>query len=97
MFPFHTVTFDADGGGNQELQDGRIYRYAPQGFTATGLISGVNVRCLSPEVQADCHYGYEPGEDDKHDMRLLHAVFQIDLMEPYRDTQNPSHQAALNE
>jgi lincosamide nucleotidyltransferase A/C/D/E len=55
---FHTVTFDAEGGGNQELQDGRVYRYDPQGFMGKGLVAGIEVRCLSPEIQAGCHYGY---------------------------------------
>lgn len=83
---FHTVTFDAEGGGNQKLQDGRVYRYAPEGFNGIGFIDEVMVNCISPEVQADCHYGYEPNENDRHDMKLLQNKFGIELKEPYNDS-----------
>jgi lincosamide nucleotidyltransferase A/C/D/E len=80
---FHTVTFDSEGGGIQQLQDGRSYRYPPQGFTATGEVSGYRMKCLTAKVQAECHYGYEPHEKDKHDMKLLHEHFNIKLYPPY--------------
>lgn len=37
---FHTVVFDAEGGGVQRLQDGRSYRYPPEGFVGHGTIAG---------------------------------------------------------
>ena len=80
---FHTVTFDSEGGGNQILQDGRIYRYPPEGFKGIGMIDGIAVNCLTPEVQADCHYGYEPDDSDRNDMKLLHEIFSIQLKSPY--------------
>jgi len=46
----------------QKLQDRRSYRYPPQGFTGKGSINGLVVKCLTPEVQAECHYGYQPDE-----------------------------------
>ena len=81
---FHTVTFDSEGGGIQKLQNGKSYRYPPQGFTATGEINGVHLKCLTAEVQAECHYGYEPDDKDRHDMQMLHEHFNIRLHPPYR-------------
>jgi lincosamide nucleotidyltransferase A/C/D/E len=87
---FHTVTFDSEGGGMQKLQDRRSYRYPPQGFTGKGSINGLVVKCLTPEVQAECHYGYEPDENDRHDMQLLQDYFGIKLKRPYMPKQESS-------
>ncbi|RJP64294.1 MAG: amino acid transporter [Candidatus Abyssobacteria bacterium SURF_17] len=81
---FHTVTFDKEGGGVQRLQDDRSYRYPPQGFEGIGAVNGREMKCLTAEVQAECHYGYEPDEKDRHDMQLLHEHFGIELWKPYR-------------
>ena len=53
------------------------------GFMGIGLVAGIEVWCLSPETRADCHYGYEPDENDRHNMRLLRHKFHIALKEPY--------------
>jgi lincosamide nucleotidyltransferase A/C/D/E len=84
---FHTVTFDEEGGGVQVHQDGSIFRYSPQGFSA-GTILGHPVRCISAEVQMLCHVGYEPDAKDFHDVRLLHKRFGLPLPAPY-DSGNP--------
>jgi lincosamide nucleotidyltransferase A/C/D/E len=81
---FHTVVFDAEGCGVQRLQDGRSYRYPPQGFAGAGIIGGRAVRCLTPEVQLECHLGYKPDETDRHDMRLLAERFGLRLPRVYR-------------
>ncbi len=81
---FHTVTFDEGGGGLQALTDGTVFRYPPKGFAGNGFIDGQHVRCLTPEVQALCHLGYEPDEKDYHDMGVLRDSFSIDLPAPYR-------------
>jgi lincosamide nucleotidyltransferase A/C/D/E len=80
---FHTVTFDEEGGGIQTLQSGNTYRYPPQGFTGTGTVNGRSLKCLTAEVQAECHYGYLPNDKDIHDMRLLNERFKIRLYPPY--------------
>ncbi|MBA2591931.1 MAG: hypothetical protein H0X37_15375 [Herpetosiphonaceae bacterium] len=80
---FHTVTFDADGGGMQHLQDGNAFRYPPEGFRGTGSIDGHLLHCLSAEVQMLCHTGYEPDENDRHDVHLLHARFGLALPPGY--------------
>lgn len=81
----HTVTFDAEGGGLQPQPDGTAFRYPPDGFKWTGTIAGQRLPCLSPETQLLCHLGYEPDEDDRHDVRLLCARFGLELPQAYRE------------
>ena len=81
---FHTVMFDADGGGVQPQPNGATFRYPPEGFV-WGVIGDRAVRCISAEVQVLCHLGYEPKEKDMHDMRSLHGAFGTELPPPYRD------------
>jgi lincosamide nucleotidyltransferase A/C/D/E len=80
---FHPVAFDGEGGGVQRLQDGSAFRYPPEGFLGSGCIDGRVVRCLTPEIQALCHLGYEPDENDRHDMLLLSERCGISLPAPY--------------
>ena len=81
---FHTVTFDAEGGGIQQLQNGSSFRYPPLGFGGRGQIAGQMLPCLTPEVQMLCHVGYLPDANDEHDVRLLHARFGLALPPPYQ-------------
>jgi hypothetical protein len=39
------------------------------------------VRCLTPEVQVLVHDGYELGEKDYRELRLLHDRFGVELPE----------------
>ena len=80
---FHTVTFDEEGGGVQRLQNGGSYRYPPEGFGGIGEVGGQKVKCLTAEVQAECHYGYQPDNKDRHDMQVLNRYLGIELKEPY--------------
>lgn len=80
---FHTVRFDAEGGGNQPQPGGGSFRYPPEGFT-TGSIAGREVRCISFEVQLLCHQGYEPTDKDRHDVELLCQSFDRPLPKAYR-------------
>jgi lincosamide nucleotidyltransferase A/C/D/E len=57
---FHTVAWDEGGGGLQPQPNGRTFRYPPEGFAGCGVIAGVELACLTPEVQVLCHMGYEP-------------------------------------
>ncbi len=62
---------------------GKSSRSTPKitaGFGGRGVVEGVSVRCLSPEVQVLCHaYGYVPTEKDLRDMELLQARFGVEL------------------
>ena len=75
----HPVVFDAEGVGLQRQPDGSDFRYPPEGLAGMGTIAGRPVRCLTPELQLRCHLGYEPDDEDVHDMRLLCARFGMPL------------------
>ncbi len=79
----HTVVFDRGGGGIQSLQDGRTYRYPPEGFCGRGKIAGQVLPCLTPEVQLECHTGYKPTDTDRHDVGLLAERFVLPLPDAY--------------
>ena len=42
-----------------------------------GIIGGVAVRCLSPEMQALCHTGYELPEEQLRDLERLHEKLGV--------------------
>jgi lincosamide nucleotidyltransferase A/C/D/E len=79
---FHTVTFDADGGGVQPQPDGGSFRYPPEGFV-TGSVGGVPVACISAPVQVLCHLGYEPTDKDARDVLQLCRCFGLRVPEAY--------------
>ena len=54
-----------------DLQDGSVGTYDKQGLSGIGTIGELEVRCLSPEIQMRFHTGYDPDEDDRHDVLLL--------------------------
>ena len=76
----HAMVFDENGNGVYRMHNGDDWIFPAAGFTGRGTILGVNVRCLSPEVQVLCHaHGYVPAEKDLRDMELLEARFGIEL------------------
>jgi lincosamide nucleotidyltransferase A/C/D/E len=79
---FHTVTFDAQGGGMQPQPGGGSFRYPPEGFVA-GQIAGRQVPCISAEVQVLCHLGYEPTAKDARDVLLLCRHFNLAVPSAY--------------
>jgi lincosamide nucleotidyltransferase A/C/D/E len=80
---FHTVTFDAEGGGVQPQPGGGVFRYPPEGFVH-GRISARVVACVSAPVQVLCHLGYEPSPKDASDLLALCEAFHLPVPSPYR-------------
>jgi lincosamide nucleotidyltransferase A/C/D/E len=77
----HVLTFDEQGNGFQQLQDGSVGTYDTQGLSGIGTIGELEVRCLSPEIQMRFHTGYDPVEDDRHDVLLLAERFNLEVPE----------------
>jgi lincosamide nucleotidyltransferase A/C/D/E len=75
----HPVTFDAEGGGVYEMEEGRQWVYPADGFSGRGSVAGRPVRCLSAEVQVLVHAGYELTEKDYRELYLLRERFGVDL------------------
>jgi lincosamide nucleotidyltransferase A/C/D/E len=80
---FHTVTFDAQGGGVQPQPGGGHFRYPPEGFVL-GQIAGRQVPCVSAEIQLLCHLGYSPTSKDAHDVLLLCRSFKLAVPSSYQ-------------
>jgi lincosamide nucleotidyltransferase A/C/D/E len=81
----HAVTFDDDGNGVYRMRNGEDWIFPAEGFNGRGIITGMNVRCLSPPTQVLCHaYGYEPVEKDIRDMELLQERFGVELPQKLR-------------
>jgi lincosamide nucleotidyltransferase A/C/D/E len=79
---FHTLTFDAEGGGVQPQPGGGSFRYPPEGFVI-GRVRGESVPCISADVQVLCHLGYEPTPKDAHDVLELCRAFGLPVPKPY--------------
>jgi lincosamide nucleotidyltransferase A/C/D/E len=77
----HPLLFDDDGHGWQQLSEsGRAWgRYPAEHLQATGTITGHEVRCLTPELQARFRMGYEWSVRDEHDLKLLASNFETPL------------------
>jgi lincosamide nucleotidyltransferase A/C/D/E len=58
--------------------------YRPEHLRGSGSIGGYPVRCISAEWLVQFHLGYEPDENDFHDVRALCERFGIALPDEYR-------------
>ena len=80
FFLVHAITFDESGNGVYRMQSGIDWIYPAAGFVGKGSISGVPVRCLSPEAQVLGHAeGYLPTAKDVSDMENLRSRFGVEL------------------
>jgi hypothetical protein len=76
----HAIVFDEAGNGICRMENGADWIFPAHGFAGRGDILGLQVRCLSPEVQVLSHaHGYVPTEKDFRDMALLEARFGVAL------------------
>jgi lincosamide nucleotidyltransferase A/C/D/E len=81
----HPVRFDDQGNGHLLSEGGWPFGHSAEAFAATGSVSGYRAACLSAEAQMSNHsWGYEPGDTDVHDMRLLHERLGTPLTGPYQ-------------
>ena len=82
----HPLRFDNRGDGWQaDPTGGPPHRWPREGLGAVGLIGGVEVRCITAELQIAWHQYPEFDDLDWADMqRLLAERFGLELPEPYR-------------
>jgi lincosamide nucleotidyltransferase A/C/D/E len=74
----HPVTFDAEGGGVYQMDDGNEWVYPSDGFNGMGSVNERPVRCLSPEVQVLVHAGYDLTQKDYRELYLLRERFGVE-------------------
>jgi lincosamide nucleotidyltransferase A/C/D/E len=74
----HPVTFNAEGGGVYQTDDGTEWVYPGEGFTGRGSVDERPMRCLSPEVQVLVHAGYELTQKDYRELYLLRERFGVE-------------------
>jgi lincosamide nucleotidyltransferase A/C/D/E len=74
----HPITFDSDGGGVYEMEDGRLWVYPAEGFSGRGSVDGTPVHCLSPATQVLVHAGYELTRKDYRELYLLWQRFGVE-------------------
>jgi lincosamide nucleotidyltransferase A/C/D/E len=73
----HPLVFEDDGSALQASPDpGRPFVY-PASCFVNGIVAGTVVPCVSAEQQVYFHQGYEPREQDLHDMAQLRQKFGI--------------------
>lgn len=73
----HAIRLDERGDGIPAWEaEGFILR--SQDLAGEGTIAGVAVQCLTAEMQALCHKGYELPDKQRRDLDVLHARFGIE-------------------
>jgi len=73
----HPVSFDEQGNGLYQMDDGDTWTYPAAGLVGAGSIGGKPVRCLTPELQMRVHAGYELEAKDHEEIRILHERFGV--------------------
>lgn len=80
----HPVVFRPNGDGAYVMDGGEVWIYPASGFSGLGVVSGREVRCLTPEVQMLCHTGYEPHRSSYDDVWALSRRFGLSVPDEYR-------------
>ena len=75
----HPLAFDEHGNGWQELGEEAWGLYPADGLTGSGLIGGLEVRCLTPELQLRHHMGWSLTGTARADLARLGERFGVPL------------------
>lgn len=73
----HAMRLD-DRGNGVPAWEAKGPIFDRQSLAGEGLIEGVGVRCLTPEMQVLCHTGYELPDAQRRDVALLQERFSVD-------------------
>lgn len=68
---------------NEIIYDGM--KFSIDIFNGKGKIGNIEVNCVNAEAQVSFHLGYEFGEKDVHDVKLLCERFNIPIPEQYKN------------
>ena len=79
----HAIKLDDDGNGIYGPRENGA-AYPASSLTGTGSIAGRPVHCISAEDMVKFHSGYEPDDNDFHDVLALCKKFGIEVPAEYR-------------
>ena len=79
----HAMQLDDQGNGVPTWEDNEGLIFKEQDLGGKGRIAGFAVQCLSPEMQAVCHTGYEIPEKQVRDLELLHEKYGVEYPDVY--------------
>lgn len=66
----HAIRLDLRGYGIPAWVAGELV-FKPEDLAGEGVIAGVAVRCISPDMQVVAHAGYDLPQEQAHDLELL--------------------------
>jgi lincosamide nucleotidyltransferase A/C/D/E len=72
----HAMRLDAQGNGLPAWEAEGL-GFERQALAGEGMIAGLAVRCLSPEMQMLCHTGYTLPDEQLRDLQQLHTRFGV--------------------
>ncbi len=75
----HAMRIDDQGNGIPAWADDEGLVFKREHLAGEGMIAGLAVRCLSPEMQVLCHRGYDLPDQQSRDMELIHERFDVDF------------------
>jgi lincosamide nucleotidyltransferase A/C/D/E len=78
----HPVRFAPNRDGIDRMETGEDWPFPAAGFAGHGRIGGRQVRCLTPEVEALTHEGYELDAEDQQDLEALRRSFGVEVPRP---------------
>jgi lincosamide nucleotidyltransferase A/C/D/E len=74
----HSFTFDSEGNNIFGVA------YKPDHLSGQGVIENYTVNCIPPDVMMEFKTGYEVGDDDYHDVKVLSDKFGLPIPQVYR-------------
>jgi lincosamide nucleotidyltransferase A/C/D/E len=78
----HAMSLDDQGHGIPAWEaEGLVFK--GQDLAGEGTISGLTVRCISPEMQMLCHRGYDVPDQQLRDLERLHKKFGVEYPDEY--------------
>ena len=78
----HAMRLDDHGNGVPAWShEGLIFKR--EDLTGEGLIDGLTIPCISPEMQVLCHQGYDLPSDQSRDLELLHERFSAEYSDEH--------------
>jgi lincosamide nucleotidyltransferase A/C/D/E len=78
----HAMRLDDQGNG-VPAWEGQRFVFRHQDLSGAGMIAGVAVRCLAPEMQVLCHTGYALPDKQLRDLELMHEKFGVEYPDGY--------------